>query len=406
MELSRGKLTQFSGDIEAFLEHKEKCREHDEKVNETILAKRKKLQRFIDKNRARPSTATQARSKQRQLDRLQLIEIDAPETTARIHVPDVPARKGPALLCKELAIGYEDLTVASGINLDIQRGDKVVVVGDNGQGKTTFLRTVAGHLTEGEGEMRWSHGTDLGYYAQRVYADLKEEGTVLEYLEQRTSIGTPTQAVLDTAGGFLFRGDEVEKRIPVLSGGERARLCLAGLLLGGHNVLVLDEPGNHLDIESVEGLSEALARYRGTVIFTSHDRHFMERIASHVVEVRDGRIVHYPDGYDAYLWRVRREIEEGVRTEAPKAKPRRPEPTPEDRKAEARRRHALGKALRSVERQLERLEDQKADLEGQLPQTSDLLESQRIHEALVDLDAKIAEVEKKWVALQEQWEKG
>jgi ATP-binding cassette subfamily F protein 3 len=133
-------------------------------------------------------------------------------------------------------------------------------------------------------------GCEIGVYAQHVYTSLNEKQTVLDYLERRAAPGTKSQAILDLAGGFLFRGDHVQKLIGVLSGGERARLCLAGLLLSQSNVLVLDEPANHLDVDTVDALAEALTNYAGTVLFTSHDRHFMKRVATAMVEVRAGRV--------------------------------------------------------------------------------------------------------------------
>jgi ATP-binding cassette subfamily F protein 3 len=138
--------------------------------------------------------------------------------------------------------------------------------------------------------VRWGHGCQLGVYAQHVYTGLPDDDTVLGYLERAAAIGTKSQRILDVAGAMLFRGRAVEKRVAVLSGGERARLCLAGLLLGASNVLVLDEPGNHLDVETVEALAAALLDFRGTVVFTSHDRSFVERVATNVVEVAVRRL--------------------------------------------------------------------------------------------------------------------
>src|SRR5262249_25118188 len=156
------------------------------------------------------------------------------------------------------------------------------------------------------------------------------------------------------AGSFLFRGDDVEKELSVLSGGERARLCMAGLLLGKHSVLILDEPGNHLDVETVEALAEALTRYRGTVIFTSHDRSFMERMAPSVVEVRDGSVTNYANDYASYLYRVTQEVAEGRRGRVKPAKAKIAEPETEEaraaRKARNRRLFDIRNQLQSLER--------------------------------------------------------
>ena len=170
--------------------------------------------------------------------------------------------RGKARPCgrEHLAIGYPDHTVARDVHVEIDHGTRVGVVGDNGQGKTTFLRTICGSLPPVAGEVTWGYGCQVGVYAQHVYTTLPENKTVLEYLEYQAAPGTNTQQIKDVAGSLLFSGEMIEKRIRVLSGGERARLVLAGLLLQKHNVLVLDEPGNHLDVESVEALAEALLR--------------------------------------------------------------------------------------------------------------------------------------------------
>src|SRR6185503_2563544 len=277
------------------------------------MAKKRHLEEFIAKNKARAATATLARSKSKQLERLELTEIASDEPVARIRPPRVEPRQGPALRCRDLAIGYPERQIAVDVQVEIEHGSRAAVVGDNGQGKTTFLRTVVDSLSPLAGEVRWGHGCQIGVYAQHVYTSLPEKQTVLEYLEYNAATGTKTQQILDLAGALLFRGEAVKKKISVLSGGERARLCLAGLLLSQYNVLVLDEPGNHLDVDTVEALAEALLNYKGTVIFTSHDRHFMKRVATCIVEVRDGHVTNYRGDYEAYLYSVNKEIDEGER---------------------------------------------------------------------------------------------
>lgn len=317
LDLSRGKLTMYPGKIEAFLVYQAERREHDERVNAAVQAKQKHLQKFIDKNRARASTASQARSKGKQLERLQTIEIADELPTASIRAPIVVPRNGPAVRMIDLAIGYPDNTVAKEINIEIEHGQRAAIVGDNGQGKTTLLRTIVGSLSPVAGQVRWGHHCEIGVYAQHVYGSLDPKQTVLEYLEYKANPGTTTQQILAVAGSLLFRDEHVRKKVQVLSGGERARLCMAGLLLGTYNILVLDEPGNHLDVETVESLVEALLEYRGTVIFTSHDRHFMRRLATNIIEVRDGSAKNYGGDYEAYLYYINKEIEEGERTRAP-----------------------------------------------------------------------------------------
>src|SRR4051812_9927371 len=258
LDLSRGKLTMFPGKIDAFLEFQQERRVHEERTNAAVLAKRRHLEEFIAKNKARASTATRARSKSKQLEKLEVIDIAGDEPTANIHAPQVEPRKGAAVRCNELAMGYEDRMIAADINLEIDHGSRAAIVGDNGQGKTTFLRTIVDSLPPLAGEVRWGYGCQTGIYAQHVYTSLPEKETVLDYLRKAAAFGKKEQEILDLAGAFLFRGSHVKKPIAVLSGGERARLCLAGLLLSEHNILILDEPGNHLDVDTVDALAEAL----------------------------------------------------------------------------------------------------------------------------------------------------
>src|SRR3954471_6951217 len=252
LDLSRGKLTLFPGKIDAFLEFQEERREHDERANAAVLAKRRQLEEFIAKNKARASTATRARSKSKQLERLETVDVATDEPTALIRAPQVEPRKGPALRCRGLTIGYPEREIAADIDLEIDHGWRAAIVGDNGQGKTTFLRTVVDSLEPLAGEVRWGYGCAVGVYAQHVYTSLPENQTVLDYLHRQAARGKNDQEILEVAGSLLFRKGHVEKRIAVLSGGERARLCLAGLLLSAHNILILDEPGNHLDVDTVE----------------------------------------------------------------------------------------------------------------------------------------------------------
>ena len=207
LDLSHGKLTLYPGPVDAFLEYQRERREHDERVNAAIVAKRRQLETFIDKNKARASTASRAKSKGKQLERLQTLDIAGTEPTVRIRPPDVEPRKGPALRCVDLAIGYPEHEVASGIDVEIEHGSRAAVVGDNGQGKTTFLRTVVESLPALAGQVRWGYGCEIGVYAQHVYTSLPEKWTVLDYLEHSATQGTKTQAILDLAGSFLFRGD-------------------------------------------------------------------------------------------------------------------------------------------------------------------------------------------------------
>ncbi|MBY0459971.1 MAG: ATP-binding cassette domain-containing protein, partial [Gemmataceae bacterium] len=232
--ISRGKLTLFPGKVEGFLQFQRENRERDEKTNAAILAKRRHLEDFIARNKARAATAGLAQSKAKALEKLETIEIQGDEPTASIRPPQIEPRKGISLRCKDLAIGYPDREIAADVQLEIDHGTRAAIVGDNGQGKTTFLRTLVDSLKPLKGDVKWGHGCKIGVYAQHVYGTLPPNDTVIEYLQQKGK-GRKIQEVLEVAGALLFRGSHTEKPISVLSGGERARLCLAGLLLGDYN---------------------------------------------------------------------------------------------------------------------------------------------------------------------------
>jgi ATP-binding cassette subfamily F protein 3 len=405
LDLSTGKLTTFPGPVDAFLTYQAEQQLHLQRTNAATLAKRRQLEDFIARNKARASTASRARSKSKQLEKLELEEIATAAPTASIRCPVVSRRNGAAVRCRDLTIGYPasasgpGATIAAGIDVEIVHGDRAAIVGDNGQGKTTFLRTLVGSLEPVAGDVKWGHGCEVGIYAQHVYTSLPEQLTVLGYLERAARIGTKQQQILDLAGAMLFRGQAIEKRIGVLSGGERARLCLAGLLLGSFNVLVLDEPGNHLDVETVEALADALLDYQGTVIFTSHDRSFVETVASTVVEVKDGRVINSLGSYSQYLAAVTSEIDdrdaEGDRRRPPPAAKR------PAAKATPRDDRETRKEIAALERTIARLDADKRRHQEVLLTTTDPAEAVRLHEEMTAVAEKLATAEERWLSLNE-----
>lgn len=407
LDLSRGKLTMFPGKIDAFLEYQAEHKIRLEKTNATVQMKMKQLEVFIAKNKARASSAAQARSKTKQLERLEVTEIAAEEPTVSIRPPQVEGRKGTALRCVDLTIGYPERPIANEVNVEVDHGSRAAIVGDNGQGKTTFLRTLVDSLSPLKGEVRWGHGCKIGIYAQHVYTSLPDKQTVFEYLEEHAPLGTKTQEVLNAAASLLFRGDAIYKKISVLSGGERARLCMAGVMLSQCNILILDEPGNHLDVDTVDSLAEALLGFKGTVIFTSHDRHFMKRVASHIIEVRDGRVVNYYGDYEAYLYSINKEIEDGERelatnklTKAPvQASKAAAKVAP---KAAKRNEREIRKEINNIEKLIARLDSEKKAFNEQIMNTSDAKLAMQVHMEMIVIAAQLTEAEEKWCVLSEE----
>ncbi len=312
LEAENGRLTLYPGTVEEYLLFKQEQRQQAESTNESIEAKRKQLQRFVDRFAATASKASQARSKMKQIEKLKTVEIADEQSNVHIRIPPGSKRNGVAFSCKELQIGYPEKQVASGINVDVDHGAHVAILGENGQGKTTFLRTICGNLSAQGGTFRWGLNCNIAYYAQHVVSALDPKQHVLGHLESMAAPTVTRQEALAMAGSFLFKGNDVKKKVSVLSGGECARLCLAGLLLTKSTVLMLDEPTNHLDFETVEALGDALHKFEGTLFFISHDRTFVNMIATQILEVKAGKVIHYAGSYSDYVYhlelQVRREL--------------------------------------------------------------------------------------------------
>jgi ATP-binding cassette, subfamily F, member 3 len=403
--LSRGKLTTFPGKVDAYLQFVKERREHDSRSNEAVVAKRKHLEDFIARNKARAATAKLAQSKSKMLEKLELTEVLIDEPSVRIRPPKIEPRKGIALRCKDVVIGYPEREIASDIQWELEHGTRVAIVGDNGQGKTTFLRTIVDSLKPLSGEVRWGHGCQIGVYAQHVYTTLPDKITVIDYLRKQAAFGKKEQEILDVAGSMLFKGGHVNKTVSVLSGGERARLCLAALLLSNHNILILDEPGNHLDVDTVDALIDALNDYQGTVIFTSHDRHFTGSVATAIIEVRDGRVTAYSGKYEAYLAKVNEEIEAGER-EAANERKKLPEEVLRARqpvaRAVKRSEKDILKEQKATTRSITQLDERKKQLSAQFYEESDAKKSAKLQEELNTVQEELNAAEEKWATLQEE----
>jgi ATP-binding cassette subfamily F protein 3 len=303
-ELENGRLSVYPGGWDFYLGERERRSSQLEAQKRTQDRKLAETERFIERFRYKASKARQVQSRVKALEKIERIE--APEAgprRLRLRIPE-PARAGAVPL--ELVgvhKAYGAQAVYRGVDLQIRRGDKVALVGPNGAGKSTLLRILAGVLPIDAGERRVGHRVEVAFYAQHQLEALDPRCTVLEELERGAALEDQPR-LRSHLGAFLFPGADVEKRVSVLSGGEKARLALAKLLLRPANVLVLDEPTNHLDVNACEVLEDALAAYAGTLVVISHDRAFLNAIATRVVEVRAGVLREFPGNYDDYLQRI------------------------------------------------------------------------------------------------------
>ncbi|MGE4169751.1 MAG: ABC-F family ATP-binding cassette domain-containing protein [Candidatus Margulisiibacteriota bacterium] len=399
LEVERGEVTFYEGDVEAYFQYKQEKVAHAERYNKTIEKKQQQLQTFVDRFKAKASKASAAQSKMKQLAKLKTIDIDQPLSSVSIRLPQVPVKKGLGMAAHNLTIGYPDKTIASGINLEIPRGAHVAVLGDNGQGKSTFLKTIAGFLEKKSGSIEWGYDMKVAYYAQHVYGEMDESDTVFEYLESQALDTTPRQAILDMAGSFLFPGDEVKKKIRVLSGGERARMCLAGLLLSGSDVFLLDEPTNHLDFETVEALGDALKNYQGTLFFISHDRTFVHLAATQIIEVKDGNVMGYPGTYDEYVYHLRESLFDSDSGDSKSSNAK----SGKSKNAKSKAGKDVQSQIKKISTAIETLEKEKQQIHlffSNNPTTIDVGRQLRLSELSDELET----LEEQWLALQEQAE--
>ena len=302
-ELEQGVLTLYEGGFERYREQRAARREEAAARRRNEERRRAELERFVERFRYKATKARQAQSRVKMLARLER-EATPEEARAprrlRLRIPP-PVRAGDVVLALEgAALSYGPTRVYEDLNLQIRRGERIALVGPNGAGKSTLLRIAAGVLPLERGTRRLGHHVTPAFYAQHQLESLDPDGSVLGELQQVAAVGDVPR-LRGHLGAFLFSGDDVEKPVAVLSGGEKARLALAKLLLRPANFLVMDEPTNHLDLAACEVLEEALRGYEGTLLFVSHDRAFVNAVATRVIEVRAGKLRAFSGNYDDYL---------------------------------------------------------------------------------------------------------
>lgn len=298
-ELNFGKLTTFKGNYSQYVKERELMNNQQEAAYEKQQEKIKKEEEFIQKNLVRASTTKRAQSRRKALDKMERIKPPKHKQKVRINfTSDRPSGK-EVLIAKDLTIGYPDKTMVSDIDFQVNKNDRVAIIGPNGIGKSTLLKTIMKKLEPKDGSIKYGASLDIGYYDQELQS-LDPSKTVLDTIWDRHKT-MPEKDVRSILASFLFTAEDIDKTVGQLSGGQKARLILTVLSLEKDNFLLMDEPTNHLDIEAKEVLEQSLDNYDGTLLFVSHDRYFINELANKIISVRDGHAKIYNGNYSYYL---------------------------------------------------------------------------------------------------------
>lgn len=301
-DLDRGAFTLYPGNYTEYEQRRDERRQQLEGAAERQAEERERMEKFIDRFRYKASKARQVQSRIKQLEKTESIELRSTSKRVRFHFPPAPPSGRVVLELKRVEKGYGDKIVFHDVNNVLHRGEKVALVGVNGAGKSTLCRLIVHVEPPTAGEVRWGHNVQIDYFAQEADFHLDSSRNVLEQMEVEAAAATP-ERLRGLLGAFLFSGDDVFKPVSVLSGGEKARLALAKMLLHPSNFIILDEPTNHLDLASQDVLLNALKSYDGTLLVVSHDRHFLDRLVDRVLEIEDGVLRDWPGNLTEYLER-------------------------------------------------------------------------------------------------------
>lgn len=400
-ELNHGALTIFKGNYSQYLAQRELRDQQQEAAFEKQQEEIKRQEEFIQKNIVRASTTKQAQSRRKALEKMDLI--DPPKHSGKVRISFKSARPSgkEVLILKDLTIGYPDKVMLRDIDFQINKGDRVAVIGPNGIGKSTLLKTVVKQLEPKGGSIKYGASLDIGYYDQELQG-LDYSKTVIDTIwdKHRDMDEKDIRSIL---ASFLFTAKDIDKKVSQLSGGQRARLTLTVLSMEHDNFLLMDEPTNHLDIEAKEVLEKALASYDGTLLFVSHDRYFINQLANKIVAVRDGHAKIYEGNYSYYL----DEKAKLAQVEAEKA-PADPQPVKtsdsklsyqEQKKRDSEKRK-LQRLVDQAEQQLAELEAKEADIQQQMADPAIAADFSKLGPLQEDLTAVQAELEK----VSAQWE--
>lgn len=301
-DLDYGELRLFPGNYDEYMVAATQARERLLADNAKKKAQIAELQSFVSRFSANASKSKQATSRARQIDKIQLEEVKASSRqNPYIRFEQDKKLFRNALELEGLTKGYDNGPLFKNLNLLLEVGEKIAVIGANGIGKTTFLKTLVGETEPNSGTVKWSENSSIGYYAQDHASDFDCDLTVFDWMSQWKREGDDEQAVRSVLGRLLFSQDDIKKKVKVLSGGEKGRMLFGKLMMQQPNILIMDEPTNHLDMESIESLNLALELYKGTLIFVSHDREFVSSLASRVMEIKSDKVIDFKGTYDEYL---------------------------------------------------------------------------------------------------------
>ncbi|MGN7943000.1 ABC-F family ATP-binding cassette domain-containing protein [Virgibacillus sp. 6R] len=407
-EISRHTSTKYLGNYSSYLKYKQENYEKELKAYERQQEEVAKLQDFIQRNLARASTTKLAQSRRKKLNKMSLMDKPLGDEKSANFQFDIERQSGNDVLkATDISVAYSPGNpILSNISFSISRGDSIALVGPNGIGKSTLLKSIVQKLDSFTGSFALGSHVQIGYYDQQQ-ADLNSNKRVLDELwdEYPTKTEKEIRTVL---GNFLFSGDDVLKPVHSLSGGEKARLALSKLMLQNANFLILDEPTNHLDLDSKEILENALIDYPGTILFVSHDRYFINRIATKVFELSRDKVTEYLGDYDYYLMKKEEQLEiEQLNKQEKESEKKDVEATQSTGKLSYQQEKELKKLERQKQRRIEEIEEQISQLEDQIEKNEKLLcdpEIYQNHEEVQKLNNENEQLQSKLEALMNEWE--
>lgn len=410
VEVSGGKLNYYAGNYSYYLEEKALRNDIQRGAYENQQAKIRQTERFIERFKAKATKSRQVQSRVKALDRMDIVD-EVLDENAKVHFrfqfTTQPGRH--VFQLEDASKAYGDKVILDATNISMERGDKIALIGANGRGKSTVLRIVAG--TEPiEGKRRLGHNVSFTFYAQHQLESLNVAHNLIEELKYANPTKTETE-LRTVLGCFLFTGDDVFKKIKVLSGGEKSRVALAKVLLSQANFLLLDEPTNHLDMQSVNILIQALQQYEGSYIVVSHDRYFVENIANKIWYIEDHQIKEYPGTYEEYeIWVEERGLQSAVseKVQVSSAPPQKNQPAPAQNKNNGKpQSNEDAQKLKKARKQIEELEDTINNLEIRKAETEGKLADPKIYNdsvALAELNRFYADIKQKLEQSTEDWE--